>query len=105
MYNDGVSKHVKVSIFLPSAVHRAAKMEALDRGSLTAVIEQIIDSRLDGSRLRRPAHTVDAAAVRPSVLISANKLAAVEDMAGEHFTANSLISQWVREYFERPVSA
>ena len=96
---------VKISIALSPEIHRAAKLEAIARGSLTAVIEDIIDSRLTGARLKRPANTVDAPSVRPSVMLDSDKLAGVTFLAGKSFSANSLISQWVREYFERQVSA
>ena len=92
---------VKVSIALPPDIHRAAKLEALDRGSLTKVIEAIIDAKLTGNRLPRAGNTVDAPAVRASVLLPAEKLQFVAEMAGHRFSANSLIQQWTREYFER----
>jgi hypothetical protein len=94
----------KISIALSPEIHRAAKMRAIGRGSLTGLIEDIIDSRLSGTRLQRPEVTIPTPVVRPSVLLDAVKLAQVESAAKGLISANSLISLWVSEHFSRQVS-
>lgn len=96
---------VKISIALSPEIHRAAKMRAIARGSLTGLIEDIIDSRLSGTRLQRPEVTIQTPVVRPSVLIDSAKLAQVESASKGLLSANSLISLWVSEYISRQVSA
>ena len=96
---------IKISIALSPEIHRAAKLEAVARGSLTAVIEDIIDSRLTWVRLKRPKNTIPTPVVRPSVLISAAKLAQVKRSSNGLLSTNSLISLWVTEHLSRQVSS
>jgi len=101
-------ERVKISVPLPPAVHQAVKMEAVLRGSssVTDVLAEIVDARLNRRKLSRPLAIVAPSSAedinRPSVFLPTTMLERLEHAAhsgGQ--TVPALIASWVRSHFER----
>ena len=98
---------VKVSISLPSSIHRAAKLEAIARDqALTVLLAEIITAKLRRRKLTPPAHDALVAdgesLIRPTIFLESETY----NLANERAEAKeqrlpTFLSGLIQDYFMR----